>query len=158
MKLALIILLATLSSHVFSLDFPRSPNPQITPGSLCSHPDYYRYREKIPYCERDVPVQQKERIFMNYNKRLGFHMDPKRRYDFKVDHFIPLCAGGSNNDNNLWPQHYSIYKITDPLEGLGCEKLKLGLITHKNLVALIKQAKLNLNEAPRIMKYFESLK
>ena len=58
---------------------------------------------------------------------------------------------------NLWPQHKSVYEITDPIEFLGCDQLKAGKITQKNLIVLIKKAKLNLAEAPGVLKTLQAL-
>lgn len=79
-----------------------------TTGQLCTEedPDFteYRYEERIPYCARNVTVERKIEIC----KRDGV----KDRSDFTVDHIIPLSIGGSNNDENLWCQHYSL-AVTD---------------------------------------------
>ncbi|MBA2405929.1 MAG: hypothetical protein H0V66_14225 [Bdellovibrionales bacterium] len=157
MKFSLFFILSLFAFNAYSLDFPKSPDVEITPGSLCDHPDSYRYAEQIPYCERDVSSRTKSEIFETYRDELGYVLDLSNRSNYKIDHYIPLCAGGSNNDDNLWPQHISVFTITDPIESVGCEKLKAGRILQKNLVALIRQAKLNLSDAPRILKNLQSL-
>lgn len=157
MKHSLFFILIVFAFNALALDYPKGPHAELTPGSLCDRPDTYRYAEQIPYCERDVSSQLKNEIFDNYRNQLGFTLDPKTRSSYKIDHFFPLCAGGSNEETNLWPQHISVYTITDPLEGVGCEKLKAGKILQKNLITLIKRAKLNLSEAPAILKNLQSL-
>jgi hypothetical protein len=149
-------ILSTLSAHAGSKSYPLAPDPKLTPGSLCTSPDRYRYPEQIPYCERNLNSFAKEHIFITYRKELGFGLSGDRA-NFKVDHFIPLCAGGSNNDDNLWPQHISISKVTDPLESMGCEKLGKARLTQKELIDLIVKAKLNLKEAPKVLRYLRSL-
>lgn len=160
MKTTFFCLLAvlTLQAHAARpMAYPKSPDPQLTPGSLCDQPDSYRHPEQIPYCERGVNSFLKEAIFIAYRKELGYRLNGDRD-TYKIDHFIPLCAGGSNHQNNLWPQHVSISKITDDLESFGCEKLSKEQITQKELIELIMRAKLNLEEAPQVMKFLRKLR
>lgn len=146
-----------ISLNVFAGNpYPRSPDLTLTPGSLCDTPDSHRYPEQIPYCERALNSFNKELIMIAY-KKIGYSLSGERS-QYKIDHFIPLCAGGSNKDDNLWPQYYTISKITDPLEALGCEVLAKGNIGQKELVELIQKAKLNLKETPSITKYLKSLR
>lgn len=158
MKSSLFFILTLFAFNAYSLSYPKGPDLKITPGTLCDRPDSYRYAEQIPYCERDVSSQLKAEIFETYRAELGYTLDPKTRSSYKIDHFIPLCAGGSNEETNLWPQHITVYQITDPIESLGCEKLKGGYITHKNLLSLVRKAKLNLSEAPAVLKTLQALK
>ena len=157
MKSFLFLILSVFAFNALALDFPKGPDSQVTPGALCTSPSTYRYAEQIPYCERDVSSQLKKEIFENYRNQLGFKLDPNTRSSYKIDHFFPLCAGGSNEEANLWPQHVSIYEITDPLEGIGCEKMKAGKLLQKTFIDLIKKAKLNLSLAPGILKNLEAL-
>lgn len=155
MKFLIVCLL--LSLNVFAGNpFPRSPDLTQTPGSLCDTPTEYRYPEQIPYCERALNSFNKELIMIAYQK-LGWSLSGERS-QYKIDHFIPLCAGGSNKDDNLWPQYFTISKITDPLEPLGCEVLAKGNITQKELIDLIMKAKLNLKEVPAAIKYLKSIR
>lgn len=155
--LFLILILNSMLTHAGTMVYPMSPDPRLTPGSLCDTPDQYRYPEKIPYCERDVDSASKDAIFDAYRRYLGYSLAGARS-DYKIDHFIPLCAGGSNYMNNLWPQHKSIFSITDSLEKTGCEKLSQGLISQKELVNLIIKAKTNLQIVPEIKRYLGSLR
>lgn len=146
----------TLLSYPFIAEYPQGPDAVLTPGSLCDRPDEYRYRERIPYCSRDVDTRIKEDVFREYRQN-GFRLDPRKRRDYKVDHLIPLCAGGSNRENNLWPQHVSIYTKTDPLESIGCEKLKAGRIKQQKLVQMILDAKRNLRLVPQTLRALQRL-
>jgi len=150
------LLLALFSLSAFAGNpYPRSPDPTLTPGSLCTTPDRLRYPEQIAYCERDVNSFTKEVVFSAY-RELGFSLSgPRSRY--KVDHFIPLCAGGSNEQANLWPQYDTISKLTDPLEPLACEVLSKGKIGQHEVVELIKAAKLDTKEVPRVMDLLRKL-
>lgn len=122
------------------------PVARLTPGELCGHPDRYRYPENIAYCERDVSTAEKDQVFDAYRK-YGFKLSYDRRYDYKVDHYIPLCVGGSNSIRNLWPQHLSISAITDSIEKTVCDKMALGKLSQRNAVAMIVRVKNDLSQA-----------
>lgn len=143
MKL-LIIALITLTSLAwgsrYKAEYPMGPDLALTPGKLCESPDSYRYAERIAYCNREVDPYTKEEIFRTYRDN-GYRLKIVDRGDYKIDHLIPLCAGGSNREENLWPQHKSLFQVTDPLESLGCEKLRQGKITQRDLVMAIIRAK-----------------
>ena len=111
-----LVLLFTLSfsAVVSAKDYPTGPEVSITPGKLCDKPESYRYPEQIPYCVRDVSRETKEINIAEYDQKFNYHIANLPRGDFKIDHFIPLCVGGSNDIVNLWPQHKSVYEITDP--------------------------------------------
>lgn len=136
--------------------FPKGPDAALTPGVLCSRPDSYRYPEKIKYCERDVSSSEKAGIFQKYDQ-IGYRTRSLKRQAFKIDHYIPLCAGGANDERNLWPQHESVYKITDPLEALVCEKMAAGRLKQADAVTIIKEAKNNLDEVPDIIARVQAL-
>lgn len=79
------------------------PNPSLTPGATIpgvtakdiSNPGYAKRTRK-------VTEAQKNRIYAKYGiKRV------KGAGKFEVDHFIPLSLGGSNDDENLWPEPYA---------------------------------------------------
>jgi hypothetical protein len=130
----------------FSQNFPENPHEELTPGSLCEHPDEYRYRERIPYCSRDVSKSLKQSIIAEYDRKLGYRVGQMQRNDFKIHHYIPLCAGGSNERDNLWPQHKTVYSLTDPVEQKICEKMVEGKILQNRAVELIRRMKLDLEE------------
>ncbi|MNL19344.1 hypothetical protein D3C87_1405380 [compost metagenome] len=99
----------------------------------------------------------KAAIIRQYNTELGFDIRGNERGQFKIDHLIPLCAGGSNNQNNLWPQHETVYRHTDMIEQVACEKMAEGLIRQKDAVALILEAKHDLTKAAGILKELQDL-
>lgn len=138
-------------------DYPLNPDPRLTPGSFCERADYRRYPQRIAYCERHVSKSTKWQVIHTYNRELNYKIDSRERADYKIDHLIPLCAGGSNQTNNLWPQHRSVYVVTDPLEGVACEKMAAGRLRQQRAVELILRAKQNLHEAPQILRELQSL-
>lgn len=151
------VCLSSVFSVYASEPFPVGPDPGLTPGSLCASTKTLRYDEKIPYCSRDVDSSLKNEIIALYDDKLGFQVEQMKRVDFKIDHFIPLCMGGSNQPNNLWPQHKSVFAITDPLEGTTCLKMEQGKILQAEAVALIRRAKADLMEAKKIISYVQGL-
>lgn len=162
MKALVAALLMSLFCAQFSLayypaPFPSGPALALTPGELCTTPDSRRYPEHIAYCSRDVDSGLKNAIIAQYDHQFGYQIERMPRSQFKIDHYIPLCAGGSNNAKNLWPQHVSVYSITDPLEPLICEKMSEGRLSQRNAVAIITQAKNNLQMVPAIIARVQAL-
>lgn len=137
--------------------FPTQPDAQLTPGEVCTHPDSYRYPEHIAYCSRDVDSSLKKDIIAQYDRERGFKIESMNRGDFKIDHFIPLCAGGANERDNLWPQHKSVYSITDPLEPAICDAMAAGKLTQAKAIEIIKQGKTHLDQVPDLIKQVNSL-
>lgn len=140
----------------FAQEYPLGPDHRLTPGMLCELRVVFRYAERIPYCEREVAPEEKEIIFDQYRK-LGYRLNPNARRNYKIDHYIPLCAGGSNSHLNLWPQHVSIYQVTDSIEFKVCEKMKDGKLAQKDAVSLIMTVKLDLSRAHEVNRYLDNL-
>lgn len=137
--------------------FPIGPNPQVTPGVLCTQPTEKRYAEQIDYCERDVSTELKKELIRMYDEQFGYSIHSMNRADFKIDHFIPLSIGGANAKENLWPQHKSVYNITDPLELLLSQKMVAGRIKQAEAVRVMREAKLNLGRTPDLIQYVNAL-
>ncbi|MCC2680045.1 MAG: hypothetical protein K0R29_2621 [Pseudobdellovibrio sp.] len=137
--------------------FPVGPDPQRTPGSLCASSAKKRYKENINYCERNVNTSEKNQIIKMYDEELGFEIRQMNRQDFKIDHFIPLSIGGSNAKDNLWPQHKTVFEVTDPLEQELSNKIVAGLISQSEAVRIIREAKLNLGRVPELLDYVRGL-
>jgi hypothetical protein len=129
--------------------FPTHPDFSITPGSLCAHADELRYPEHINYCNRNVDRDTKAEIFKVYDRKLGFHTTEMDRNQFKIDHLIPLCMGGSNHSNNLWPQHQDVYAFTDPVEPYLCDLMSVGRLKQADGIRIIKEIKMNPTTAPK---------
>lgn len=142
------LLLLTMSfSALAGPDFPTAPDSRLTTGTLCDVPVEYRYSEQIKYCGRDVATETKNEIFVAY-RRLGYLLPSGSRKDYKIDHYVPLCMGGSNRTNNLWPQHVSIFTQTDSLEEAICAKMKEGRMLQVDAVKMIKAVKNDLRLIP----------
>jgi hypothetical protein len=152
------VLLAVFSISALADDrFPSGPNPDLTPGSLCTQSQQKRYPEKITYCSRAVGSALKKDIINTYDATFGYQIGQMERSLFKIDHYIPLCMGGSNDVTNLWPQHASVYFFTDPLEQIACQKMADGRLLQKRAVEMIKEAKNNLERASQILEEIKSL-
>lgn len=152
-----LIVISANAGYQKQREFPLGPDARLTPGSYCKSPDNYRYPERIAYCNRNVDSSEKYEVIENYNRELGYNITRKNRPQFKIDHLIPLCAGGSNNKDNLWPQHQSVYNITDPVEGLACQRMAEGKLTQKRAVELIFEAKNNLDRAADVIDQLQSM-
>lgn len=124
-----------------SNQYPRWPETSVTPGTTCTRADSTRYPERIKYCDRDVEPQLKVQIFAFYDHRLGFHTQSLPRGQFKIDHLIPLCMGGGNEQANLWPQHETIYTLTDPIEPFLCGLLAQGRMKQTEAMKIIREVK-----------------
>jgi hypothetical protein len=79
---------------------------------------------------REVPTTVKKRVYAEYG------VDPRHHVRGEVDHFVPLCAGGSNDLTNLWFQpetnlwnsrNYG-YHEKDDLEVWICHEIKSGAL------------------------------
>lgn len=145
---AAMVLTLLLSSTASTAEqkYPLYPHPELTPGTTCSQPSEYRYPEKIAYCKRKVDTTTKWEIIAEYDQTYGYEISKMDRQQFKIDHYIPLCMGGSNEVSNLWPQHKTVFELTDPLEQELCQELAEGKIKQKDAIEKIKFAKNNLSE------------
>lgn len=135
---ALLILTAS-GGHL--LAFPLIPDPQVTVGDLCdtANSDFkeYRYKERIPYCNRNVSSGLKSRIYAAYG------IPKKCRKEYTIDHFIPLSIGGSNEANNLWPEHKNLKAIRQSLETDLYYDIRGGRITQEEAIERVIHEKMN---------------
>jgi hypothetical protein len=150
------LVLATLNLFA-SHRFPLKPDSEMTPGSVCEKPNSYRYPERIRYCRRNVSQDLKQAIIEDYDSLLGYEVGQIDRRKIKIDHYIPLCAGGSNERDNLWPQTEDVYLITDPVEPLVCKKMEKGVLSQSAAIVYIKRAKNDHGEVENVLKELEAL-
>jgi hypothetical protein len=160
--LAVVFSILTASSSAFALHIgkyhvPDGPDHIRTPGVLCTNPTSYRYQERIPYCERNVSSSLKVKVIRDYDQILGYSIQRLPRSDFKIDHFIPLSIGGSNDESNLWPQHKDIYPYSDPLESEVSNLMMANKIKQAEAIRVIKECKLNLSSCEEGLRYLKSL-
>lgn len=151
MKASILVVLALSTLQAFAADYPKGPEESLTPGDLCHKADEVRYPEHVKYCRRDVDVTEKEAVVDAYD-RLGYRVGAIGRHQFKIDHYIPLCMGGSNEMANLWPQHLSISAITDPLEEATCDAMSRGKLRQAEAIEIIKDGKANLEKVPDLLR------
>lgn len=146
-----VALLAAPTLRAESDRYPTEPNESITPGELCARADSYRYPERISYCERSVSTGLKNEIIRQYDSQFGYEIGRMDRADFKIDHFIPLCMGGSNTRGNLWPQHKSVFGHTDPIEQGLCQLMAEGRLSQSEAVTMIRDVKHHLDRSGDMM-------
>lgn len=120
---------------------PVTPEPKLTPGELCDarDPDFteYRYKERVPYCERNVDSQLRAEIYATYR------VEKNDWSNYTIDHFIPLSIGGNNADSNLWPEHKKIKALRQNLEMETFLRLQKGEINQSTAIDIIINAKMN---------------
>lgn len=128
---SLLFTLAVLASPIRH----QVPIKDYTTGSLCTKDDKdfreYRYKEQIPYCERNVSTKTKTEIYDAYQIPLN------ERGDYTIDHFIPLSIGGTNHKDNLWAEHKSIKASRGDFELQTYLKLSRGEITQAEAIEAV---------------------
>lgn len=106
----------------------QQPKATLTPGAACSEQDSdfkgYDYPSHVARCNRNITIQEKQRVAASYG---NIPESDWKNYEF--DHLLPLCAGGSNSDQNLWPQPIDEAHLKDTLEVQICTAMKAGTMT-----------------------------
>lgn len=159
-KLVVVPLLIVTLAQSFAFasgNYPTGPELTQTPGAICTKPTAKRYPENIDYCARDVSSALKNAIIAKYDRHFGYRIQTMPRGEFKIDHFIPLSIGGANDEKNLWPQHKSVYVITDPIELELSVLISAGKIKQADAIKAIKTVKTDLSKADEVMGYLKSL-
>jgi hypothetical protein len=112
-----------------------APNVSQTPGLLCTpqDPNYQKldYAESIARCQRNVGLDEKIKIATAYG-----NIPQSEWPNYEFDHLIPLCAGGSDDITNLWPQPIAEAHKKDVLENDICLSMRAG--TLKQAEAILK--------------------
>jgi hypothetical protein len=119
---AVVVLVGTQSLLVHANDLP---NSEMTPGLVCTETDRdfkgFEYPERIARCKRNFKQNEKIQVAQDYGD-----IPEEDWSDYEFDHLIPLCAGGSNNLKNVWPQPLEQAKKKDVLENEVCVGLRKG--------------------------------
>ena len=120
---------------------PVKPDPSYTIGDFCdlrdTDFDEVRYKEKVAICIRNVSWELKDFVYEKYG--VPRHC---RKY-YTMDHYVPLFMGGSNQAQNLWPEHKDIKATRQNLEQDLYSQLKNGLVTQEAALHVITHAKQN---------------
>lgn len=123
------------------------PNSKLTPGKYATlsvddltmtyKEDCPRGKETCTYSQshRQVPKSVHDNVYVEYD----VPEDQRNGEDGEVDHFYPLCAGGSNDIKNLWYQPAIGdwngkdfgYHTKDKLEAYICVQIKTGKLAPK---------------------------
>jgi hypothetical protein len=129
----------------YEIAFPTTrPDPIMTPGSVDARvtptlaltsaftKGYWRGNTWVPWAAhqlgdipvRNVPVELAHKVWKNYYGNMSRKAYPHR---FEMDHLIPLVFGGTNHQDNLWPQPSTVPPFNsgakDALEVLLISKL-----------------------------------
>ncbi len=130
----LFIFSISFGQHAFAVT---SPDPAKTPGVLCTKDDPnfkgYDYPEHIARCNRNVNTNDKLKIAAEYG---NIPQSEWPQYEF--DHMIPLCAGGSDDIKNLWPQPITEAHQKDVLENNICLAMQAGTLTQAQAVQKVR--------------------
>lgn len=141
MKIFFLGLALVLFFSIQSFSYPLTPNPKWAEGSICDRNDVdfyeFRYKEKIPYCERNVSTKLKSKIYALYK------IPEKCKRYYTVDHIIPLALGGDNSPENLWPEHKKVKATRPYLEQELYDALRRGEIKQKQAIKIIIEEKFN---------------
>lgn len=82
-------------------DLPTRPDDTLTPGAVASTDpnDVCGVVNGLTYSKRHrhTSLELKHEVYAAY------HLDPAGK-EFEIDHRVPLCLGGADTRENLWPQ------------------------------------------------------
>jgi hypothetical protein len=102
-----------------------TPNAAQTPGLLCTPKDpnfqKFDYAENIARCQRNVGIDEKLKVAAAYG-----NIPQSEWPNYEFDHLIPLCAGGSDDITNLWPQPIGEAHKKDVIENDVCLAMRAG--------------------------------
>ena len=122
------------------------PNPELTPGAADTLDvgDLNRRYDGKTYSQSHRKVSEFTKRQVYKNAGVPYPQKPGR---YEVDHFWPLCAGGSNDIKNLWLEGSMVrfkgkdygFHQKDLLEALICRKIRDGSISSEELRSLFER-------------------
>ena len=102
------------------------PNPNYTTGDIMEGNATRVCVSGYTSTVRNVPNSLRNQIYAEYN------YDRASNISIELDHFIPLCLGGSNDAKNLWVQYENPkpgFKEKDRVEDYLCHQVCNGNMT-----------------------------
>lgn len=95
------VLAVTSCPYALAQELPTRPDDHLTPGVVASTDpnDVCGVVDGLSYSRRNrhTPVELKREVYEEY----GISAEGR---SFEVDHRVPLCIGGADVRENLWPQ------------------------------------------------------
>lgn len=122
------------------------PNEQMTPGKVETI-DINILTSTFQCPKGTCTYSQSHRSVTQHDKTAACNEYPENcKGTHEIDHFIPVCAGGSNDLANLWVQPERAFwqgqdfgfHTKDKLEAWACRELKVGLLTAGEISSRIK--------------------
>lgn len=119
LAVTLAICLDTSRATAFDEDF--LPNRDYTEGSV--REDLSTVCIEQTRMHRHTTRSMKERVYRRYGI---YH---RSTGEYQIDHLVPLCLGGADSEDNLWPQSYHVFwnaRHKDRLEQTICRMVCWG--------------------------------
>ena len=105
---------------------------EATPGDLCKEGDLdfsnFDYPSHVARCTRHVTKGMKQQVADYYE------VVEEDWSNYEFDHLYPLCAGGSNHIENLWPEPKELALEKDKIENKICRALKAGTMDQEEAI------------------------
>jgi hypothetical protein len=125
-RLAAALLLLALAFPAVAQTAREVPDPILTPGlietsdqsEVCGVVDGLTYSKR----HRATTSGMKAEVFRRY----GMSVPHANRGEWEIDHLVPLCAGGQDALENLWPQYREGqwgFPVKDKLEAEACREV-----------------------------------
>ena len=116
---------------------PILPNPKLTPGDTFPVTLADIQVKGYSATVRDVPTKEKRAVYAAYG------ITHWNKGEYEMDHLIALSLGGSNSQQNLWPQSY----LTEPWNAHTKDQLEY------KLLQLVRAGKVDLHTAQQAMAH-----
>lgn len=98
---------------------PAIPDPHFTPGAIDAT------ATTLQICEPGYSrAHRMPRGSAEYDRWLAvmraYRIPAAERHNYELDHLVPLCLGGADVTENLWPQKWSEAREKDDIERRAC--------------------------------------